>query len=178
MIKKSPMLIKKNFLENFWYLWNMKKIIRLTENDLTRLVRRVILENEEEEIRRNILRRVLPNSEKLWDYINDFNYDFTEGDLAAGYEPCLGIFDERVFVGYDESTTLKDINTYAELLGQHIITIELDDEFGEEERWFEEVSVKYYKVMKDILLKIYPKEVNEGWEFYNDVTKLNMKENK
>ena len=160
----------------------MKKIIRLTESDMNRLVRRVILENdaeeeEKKEIRMNILRRVLPNSEKLWDYINDFNYDFTEGDLAAGYEPGLGIFDERVFVGYDESPPLKDLDAYAELLGQHIITIELDDEFENEERWFEEVSVKYYKVMKDILLKMYPKDVNEGWEFYNDVTKLNMKEN-
>jgi len=156
----------------------MKKIIRLTESDLNKIVRRVILENEEEEIRRNILRRVLPSAEELLEYIDDFNYDFTEGDLAAGYESGPGIFDDRVFVGYESNPPLKDIDTYAELLAQHIVTIMLDDEFGEKERWFEELSVKYWKVLKDILLRIYPKEVNEGWEFYTNVTKLNMKDNK
>ena len=156
----------------------MKKIIRLNESDLTKLVKRVILENEEEEIRRNILRRVLPSREKLLEYLDEFNYDFTEGDLAAGYESGLGLFDDRIFVGYEDSPPLKDINTYAELLGQHIITNELDDEFGDTERWFEEVSVKYWKVMKDILFSLYQEELKEGWKYYTDVTKLNMKNNK
>ena len=153
-------------------------MIRLNESDLTKLVKRVILENEQEIIRRNILRRVLPSREKLLEYLDEFNYDYTEGDLEAGYEPGPGLFGDRIFVGYEESPPLKDIDTYAELLGQHIISKELDDEFGDTERWFEEVSVKYWKVMKDILMSIYPKELEEGWKYYTDVTKLNMKTNK
>ena len=156
----------------------MKKIIRLNESDLTRLVKMVILETEEEKIRKTILRRALPSREKLLEYLDEFNDDYTEGDLAAGYEPGLGLFGDRIFVGYEESPPLKDINTYAELLGQHIITRELDDEFGDTERWFNEVSVKYYRVMKDILMSLFPKELEEGWKYYTDVTKLNMKTNK
>ena len=156
----------------------MKKIIRLNEYDLTKLIRKVILENEEVIIKRNILRRALPSKEKLLHYIDEFNYDYTEGELAAGYESGPGLFDDRVFVGYENNPPLQDINTYAELLGQHIISIELDDEFGDTERWFEEVSVKYYKVMGDILLSVYPEEVKEGWKYYTEVTKINMKKDK
>jgi len=43
----------------------MGKVIRLCESDLVRLVKKVILETDDKEIRTKILRRVMPNRESL-----------------------------------------------------------------------------------------------------------------
>jgi hypothetical protein len=75
-------------------------------------------------------------------------------------------------VGFERSPPLKNIDSYVELLAQYIITDELEDEFSEKiDRWWEEHSMKYYRVMKDILFKMYPKEMEEGWRYYQEETK-------
>jgi hypothetical protein len=153
----------------------MGKVIRLCESDLVRLVKKVILETDDKEIRTKILRRVMPNRESLLHYIEEFNYDYTEGPLAAGYEIHPDIFrDDRIFVGYEDSPPIKNIDDYVELLSQHIISKELDDAFEETERWFEEVSVRYWRVMKTILFAMYPDEMKTAWGYYLSETKKNM----
>ena len=85
----------------------MKKIIRLTESDLTRIVRRVIKENEEGMIRiprkYNGVRMELGKSAKPQDIIEMYNELVEEGTALVDYS------EEGMFYNEDDQEIPTDV---------------------------------------------------------------------
>ncbi len=78
----DPPISKKKFLGKFWYLCNMKKTIRLTENDLTNLIKKIIEEAKSS-----------PSKKKIMDMSQDeLNDVYGELEVKGKYLGTKGTF--------------------------------------------------------------------------------------
>ena len=85
----------------------MKKIVRLTERDLTRIVKRVIKENEDQDQTRHSQNRFLKFMQDEIDKIADESYDINDFDKMI--EDFFYEFEEELNNLYDgDYRTLED----------------------------------------------------------------------
>jgi hypothetical protein len=92
------------------YLSYMKKVVRLTESDLTRIVKRVIKEQEDDnyEIPSRLRRRILNMEEKLEEVMDDPDND--PSDFSDEFEYTDNIIEYMIqeLLGETEDSYIED----------------------------------------------------------------------
>ena len=106
----------------------MKKVIRLTESDLTRIVKRVIKENEEEVLMQKIESnpKLSSKMDMVVDYLSNLDPKKIEKieDIVNGSENMKGEFSERkVTKYYDYDQTRPTELTKNQFLKRKLLTI-------------------------------------------------------
>ena len=101
-------------MEFFWYLCNMKKIIRLTESDLSRIVRRVINEDKTEPVDTFYRRRI-----KIFEeYLDIAISETTPNEFdAEDYKDYRGEIEWRTLTMYEDENggEVDDVEGFFEL---------------------------------------------------------------
>ena len=122
---KTPIPKEWGFL--FYVIFiNMKKVIRLTERDLTRLVKRVIREGESEEKYENLIKKLEKNGfydkdgDDHWE-TNEVNGMSVDINVTGGFEIYSVVNIDNIGYSTKSGTLNDDLIVYKSIMASKVI---------------------------------------------------------